>query len=360
MFASSPSTRHTVVDLARVFMAVTEGESAPTSQTGSAWVPNAQSTPCCPTRVGQAPEDYRFWTGRTHRATGWHVASPVRVEIPVRADPQREAEKEAAPNQRHPDQAWMAQMARHVTMADWGIPSAGQYLLHDRDRKFCLTFQRTIDEAGVKRMMLPARSPNLNAHAERWVRSGKEECLSRLILFGEGAVYRALHEYMDHDHQERTHQGRGHMLLIPATNHSPKRDGPIRRRERLGGLLNYYTATPRAARDLSGSPGTAARAASRGAFDAVVCTRGDHTPSSHAGLCIAAKASAAGLRCAALGVCPGCPRGHRAAAVIRTRVRCGRRYAPGGGSCRGISGRQPAPAPVSERMHLESLGIHQR
>jgi transposase InsO family protein len=140
----------------------------------------------------------------------------------------------------HPDQAWMARMARYVTMADWGILSAGQYLLHDRDSKFCPRFQRTIDEAGVKRVVLPARSPNLNAHAERWVQSVKEECLSRLILFGEGAVYRALHEYMEHYHRERNHQGKSNVLLMPAANHSPKRDGPIRCRERLGGLLKYY------------------------------------------------------------------------------------------------------------------------
>jgi putative transposase len=140
----------------------------------------------------------------------------------------------------HPDQAWMAQMARHVTMADWGILSAGEYLLHDRDGKFCQTFQRTIDEAGVKRVVLPARSPNLNVHVERWVRSVKEECLSRLILFGERTVYRALHEYMEHYHRERNHQGKGNVLLMPAAHHSPKRDGPIRCRERLGGLLKYY------------------------------------------------------------------------------------------------------------------------
>lgn len=141
-----------------------------------------------------------------------------------------------------PDQAWMVQMARNVTMADGRILSAGQYLLQDRDRKFCPTFQRTIDEAGVKRAVLPARSPNLNAHAERWGRSVKEECLSRLILFGEDAVYRALHAYMDHYHQERNHQGKGNGLLMPAANHSPKRDGPIRCRERLGGLLKYDAA----------------------------------------------------------------------------------------------------------------------
>jgi putative transposase len=67
----------------------------------------------------------------------------------------------------HPHQGWMTQIARNVTMADWSFLVPGQYLIHDRDAKFCLAFQQTIDEAGVKRVVLPARSPNLNAYAER-------------------------------------------------------------------------------------------------------------------------------------------------------------------------------------------------
>jgi putative transposase len=84
-----------------------------------------------------------------------------------------------------PDEAWMVQMARNVTMADCGFLSPGQSLIHDRDAKFCAALQRTIAEAGVRRVMLPPRSPNVNAYAERWVRSVKEECLSRLIVLGE-------------------------------------------------------------------------------------------------------------------------------------------------------------------------------
>jgi putative transposase len=83
-------------------------------------------------------------------------------------------------------------------MADWGVLGPGQYLVHDRDTKFCSAFQATIEVAGVKGVVLPARSPNLNAYAERWVRSVLEQCLSRLILFGEGALRHALKEYVDH------------------------------------------------------------------------------------------------------------------------------------------------------------------
>src|SRR2546429_5443620 len=85
----------------------------------------------------------------------------------------------------HPNEAWMVQVARNVTMEEWGCLSPAQYLIHDRDTKLCPAFQHIIDAAGVKRVPLPPRSPNLNAYAERWVRSVKEECLSRLILFGE-------------------------------------------------------------------------------------------------------------------------------------------------------------------------------
>jgi hypothetical protein len=84
----------------------------------------------------------------------------------------------------HPNAQWMMQVAGNVTMDEWCFLSPGQYLIHDRDKKFCPAFQRLIDEAGVKCVLLPPRSPNLNAYAERWVRSVKEEALSRLILFG--------------------------------------------------------------------------------------------------------------------------------------------------------------------------------
>src|SRR5215470_3733176 len=103
----------------------------------------------------------------------------------------------------HPNEAWMVQVARNVTMEEWGVLSPGQYLIHDRDTKFCPAFQQIIDDARVTRVPLPPRSPNLNAYAERWVRSIKEECLTRLILCGEAALHHTLQEYMAHDHHER-------------------------------------------------------------------------------------------------------------------------------------------------------------
>jgi hypothetical protein len=140
----------------------------------------------------------------------------------------------------HPDERWMVQVARNVTMADWGFLAPGQYLIHDRDSKYCPAFQGILDDAGVKRLPLPPHSPNLNAYAERWVRSVKEEALSRLILCGERSLRDALTAYVAHYHGERPHQGIGNVVLMPVTTHGQSDDDPIHCRERLGGLLKYY------------------------------------------------------------------------------------------------------------------------
>ena len=140
----------------------------------------------------------------------------------------------------HPKEAWMVQMARNVTMEAWGFLSPGQYLIHDRDGTYCPAFQQLIDAAGITRVPLPPRSPNLNAYAERWVRSVKEEYLARLILCGEGSLRHALTQYVTHFHHKRNHQGKGNVLLFPVLSPAPEREGPIQCREWLGGLLKYY------------------------------------------------------------------------------------------------------------------------
>jgi len=142
---------------------------------------------------------------------------------------------------RHPDQAWMQQMARNATSEGWGFLQSRRYMLHDRDAKFCQSFRTVVGAGGVKPLKLPARSPNLNAFAERWVRSVKEECLSKLILFGEGSLHRALGGYVKHFHAERNQPGKGNVILFPTTDQAVLgRAGPVRCRERLGGLLKYY------------------------------------------------------------------------------------------------------------------------
>src|SRR6476646_8134615 len=142
---------------------------------------------------------------------------------------------------RHPTETWMEQVARNALDDASGHLRQVRYVLHDRDTKFCASFTTTLASGGVKCIALPARSPNLNAFAERWVRSVKEECLSKLILFGERALQRAVAEFLRHYHAERNHQGKGNALLFPSSN-DERSNGSMRiqRRERLGGLLNYY------------------------------------------------------------------------------------------------------------------------
>ena len=140
----------------------------------------------------------------------------------------------------HPNEQWMMQIARDVTVEEWGVLAPGHYLIHDRDGKYCPAFQQIIDAAGVTRVPLPARSPNLNAYAERWVRSVKEECLSRLIPVGEASLRHALTQYVVHFHHERNHQGKSNVLLFPVVSPGTTRQGPVQCRERLGGLLKYY------------------------------------------------------------------------------------------------------------------------
>ena len=139
----------------------------------------------------------------------------------------------------HPNERWMRQIARNMTMEGYGALRDCRYLLHDRDTKYTQSFRAIITSGGVEPLVLPARSPNLNAYAERWVRSVKEECLSKVILFGERSLRRALSEYVEHFHAERNHQGRGNVLLFPRGTNI-RRDGPVRCRERLAGLLRYY------------------------------------------------------------------------------------------------------------------------
>ena len=144
----------------------------------------------------------------------------------------------------HPDEQWMRQIARNVTMEGCGALPDCRYLLHDRDTKYSQSFRAIIASGRVEPLVLPARSPNLNAYAERWVRSVKGECLSKVILFGERSLRRALSEYVHHFHAERNHQGKGNVLLFPRGTNI-RRNGPVQCRERLGGLLRYYIARQR-------------------------------------------------------------------------------------------------------------------
>jgi transposase InsO family protein len=140
---------------------------------------------------------------------------------------------------RHANGLWMDQMARNLSDVTEGFLVGKRYLIHDRDPLFTAEFLETLATSGVQPVKLPPRSRNLNAHAERFVRTIKESCLERMILFGEGSLRKAIQEFVRHYHRERNHQGLGNRLIIEDES-GVGRDGAIRCRQRLGGVLNYY------------------------------------------------------------------------------------------------------------------------
>jgi putative transposase len=138
-----------------------------------------------------------------------------------------------------PDGHWVAQLARNLTDLEDGFLKSSHYLIHDRDPLYTKAFEVTLQSAGVEPVRLPARSPNLNAFAERFVRSIKSECLAHVIPLSEGHLRRAVTEYTEHYHRERNHQGLGNELINRRADDYSGR-GPVECRERLGGLLRHY------------------------------------------------------------------------------------------------------------------------
>jgi len=140
---------------------------------------------------------------------------------------------------RQPYGGWMEQVARNLTDAVDGFLRRTRHLIHDRDPLFTRAFGEILKSSGVQPIKLPPRSPNLNAYAERFVRSIKEDCLNRVVLLGEGHLWLVVHEYVEHYHCERNHQGLDNQLLERAPPPA-NLETEVHRRERLGGLLNYY------------------------------------------------------------------------------------------------------------------------
>jgi putative transposase len=148
-----------------------------------------------------------------------------------------------------PTGEWTEQIARNVTAYDGELAGA-RYLIRDRDGKFTQKFDEIFKGAGIETIKLPPRSPDLNAYAERFVLSVKDECLRRFIPLGESFLRHVLREYLAHYHAERNHQGTniGNRLLFPDERGRPLRQGKVVKHERLGGLLNFYQrATDQAA-----------------------------------------------------------------------------------------------------------------
>ena len=145
----------------------------------------------------------------------------------------------------NPDGRFMAQVARHLVDHVDGFLRNKRFLVIDRDSKFTAQFRAILNAAGVSTVLTAVRAPNMNSHAERFVRTITGECLDRLILFGEGMLRRMLADFIAHYHEERNHQGLANRILQP--NRALLRNrGAVVRRERLGGLLSFYYRKKRA------------------------------------------------------------------------------------------------------------------
>jgi transposase InsO family protein len=133
----------------------------------------------------------------------------------------------------------MKQIARNLTDCEDGFLGGKRYLIMDRDTKFTDAFRKILEDEGVESVRLPARSPNLNPHLERFMRSVKEEALERMIFFGEKMLRTAVGQFLKHYHGERNHQGLDNKIIEP-DDEVGRENGEIKCRERLGGLLRYY------------------------------------------------------------------------------------------------------------------------
>ena len=138
-----------------------------------------------------------------------------------------------------PHGEWMKQVARNLTDCECGFLTGYKRLIHDQGSHFTKGFKVTLAGGNVQTLRLPRRSPDLNAFAERWVRTIKENCLDQLILIGETSLRTAVAEFVEYYNTERPHQGLENRIIEPRFEEIP-RDGEIECSSRLGGMLNYY------------------------------------------------------------------------------------------------------------------------
>jgi hypothetical protein len=141
-----------------------------------------------------------------------------------------------------PGGEWMKQIARNLIDPVDGFLRGATHLVHDGDPLFRGAFADILKSGGVEGVKIPAQSPNCNPHAERFVRTIRNECLDHFVIFGERHLRRLVKEFVEHYQRERFHQGLDGRLLEPrvAPANDNGRGQRIGRRSRLGGLLNFY------------------------------------------------------------------------------------------------------------------------
>jgi transposase InsO family protein len=137
----------------------------------------------------------------------------------------------------NPISSWVEQIARNVTDCETGFLRSKKFLILDRDAVYSSRFKSILEVSGPEILMTAYQAPNMNAHAERFVRSIRTECLDQMIFVGRASLERALGEYVAHYNGERSHQGLGNRIPSAAP---VQRAGDVEVSGRLGGLLNYY------------------------------------------------------------------------------------------------------------------------
>ena len=138
----------------------------------------------------------------------------------------------------NPNAAWVQQMGRNMIDCYDGFLLRTKYLILDRDTKFD-AFCGVLENSDIKVILLPPKSPNLNAFCERYMRTMKSECLNKMIFFGENSLRGALKEFTEHYHSEGNHQGIGNEIIEPG-HEVGCTIGEVQCNERLGGMLKYY------------------------------------------------------------------------------------------------------------------------
>ena len=138
----------------------------------------------------------------------------------------------------NPDSAWISQQARQLV---WNLDDQNtrfRFLIRDRDTKFTDAFDTIFRSEGLKIIRTPRRAPNANSHAERWILSARTECLDKLIVVNQRHLHAVVTEYVDYYNNARPHQGIDQQTPILQLHRSP--DGPIQRRDVLGGIIHDY------------------------------------------------------------------------------------------------------------------------
>jgi len=141
-----------------------------------------------------------------------------------------------------PHGAWVERVLKRMTDDFDGFLRNHKYLIHDRDPLFTKSMIEMLASAGIESIKLPPRSPNLNAYAERFVRSIKHECLNRIIPVGEKHFWQAVDAYVEHYNHDRPHQGVGNVVLDPSFEPAEP-VGKVICDEQLGGLIRSYRRT---------------------------------------------------------------------------------------------------------------------